>query len=172
MNLRNTETTKRRDQVFQRLQLNMVQRFDNQFDVMYNYSDFKSVEEFRSKYSRFVNPEAHTRIYYVLNHYNNLGILLKDGLIDADLLFQLYSPWSIVSVYEKYELPIIRTQGVSPNGVMYDPMAYYGIKYLYAEAKKRFPTLRWTSVSNQNEFVERGRMFDEFFKDNPQLKTT
>ena len=171
INLRNTEKIRRRDQVFQRLQLNMVQWFDNQFDVMYNYADFKSVEEFRSKYSRFVNPEAQTRIFYVINHFNSLGILLKERLIDADLLFQLYNPVTVVSIYEKYE-PVIRTQGISPNGVIYDPMSYYGYKYLYAEAKKRYPTLKWASATNQKDFVERGRMYDEFFKVNPQLKTT
>jgi hypothetical protein len=168
MTLRNTERIRKRDQVFQRLQTD-PQWFDTIFDIMYNYSDFKNVEEFRSKHSRFVDPGAHTKIYYVLNQYNSLGILLKEGLIDADLLFQLHTPWTFASIYKKYELPCILTQGISPDGVIYDPLSYYGIKYLYAEVKKRYPTLTMGSAINQDEFVKRGGMFDEFFKKNPQL---
>ncbi|MBM3291065.1 hypothetical protein FJY84_00110 [Candidatus Bathyarchaeota archaeon] len=149
----------------------MNQWYDTFFDIMYNYSDFKSVEEFRRKYGQYVNPGVITKIFYVINQFNNLGILLKEGLIDADLLFQLYNPSTVIQIYEKYEL-IIRTQGIQANGVIYDPMSYYGYKYLYAEAKKRYPTLKWTFPTNQKDFVERGRMYDEFFKANPQLKST
>ena len=169
INLRNTEKIRRRDQVFQKLQLNMMQWWDVFFDVMYKYTDFKSVEEFRSKYGYYENPEAHKKIFYVLNHYNSLGSLLKDDLIDADLLFQLYIPWSFMTVYERFELPCIKPQGVLPNGVVYDPTSYHGIKYLYAEAKKRYPKLDYPALRTREEFVERGRMFDELFKKNPQL---
>lgn len=147
----------------------MIQWWDIYIDVMYKYADFNSVEDFRKKYGYSSNPEAMKEIYYVLNHYNSLGILLKDGLIDADLLFQLYVPWGFMTIYERFEYAFIRVQGMFPDGVVYDPKSYYGIKYLYAEARKRFPKLDNPAFMNTVNLVERGRMFDELFKKNPQI---
>jgi hypothetical protein len=54
---------------------------------------------------------------YIMDHYNSLGILLKDGIIEAGELFKIYAPSSVVSIYEKFlpYLSIFLRARVPPN---------------------------------------------------------
>jgi len=86
--LRNTEKIRRRDMVFQKLNPNMIQHYQITYDVV-RMTDWDTLEEYYKKYSRWVNPEAHRKVVYLFNHYNALGILLKDKIVDSEQVFKL-----------------------------------------------------------------------------------
>jgi hypothetical protein len=92
---------RRRDRVFQRLNINVLEHNKIYYDVV-RMVDWDILEEYQRKYSRWVNPEAAAKILYIMDHYNSLGILLKDGIIEAGELFKIYAPSSVVSIYEKF----------------------------------------------------------------------
>jgi len=168
--IRNTEKISRRDMVFQRLNVNMYQHYKILYDVL-NIRDWNTIEEFRSKYSLTANPEAFSKIVYVINHYNCLGILLRDGIVDADEVFQLNPPNAAHAIYTMYE-PWIVTQRMSLDGKPTYPDNYKGFEYLYHEIVKRYPgmvPLREWGTRSDDFRVKWGRTWDEFFKGNPQL---
>jgi hypothetical protein len=168
-NIRINEKIRRRDQVFQKLQVNMLQHNNVLYEVM-NMTDWKTLEELTLKYGRRTNPEAFAKRSYILNHYNCLGILLKDGLVDEDELFQLYPPNTTVALYSEFEL-WIKTQRMHSDGKPSFPEAYRGFEYLADVARKRYPNLlplrMWTGVQPSDDAGAWGRKWDEYFAKNP-----
>jgi hypothetical protein len=76
MMVRNMENARKKDIVFQRLQT-LMQFYETYADVLYTI-EFRSYEEFREKYAR--KPEWMSNVWYVLNHFNALGLLVKRAL--------------------------------------------------------------------------------------------
>ncbi len=157
MMLYNNEKLKRRDLVFQRLQPS-TREFTRALFTTYRMTDWKTVEEYRRKYSYYIDPELNADFYYVLNHFNALGILFKDGIADADQIFQLYNSYTLIGFYEKFE-PIIMVSRMTPSGELHNPDMYMPYELLYEEAKKRFPK-SGRLPGSQEELIEHGRMFD------------
>jgi hypothetical protein len=156
MMLRNNEKLRRRDLVFQRLQ-----PATREFTAAL-YSTFKmqwkTIEEFRRKYNYWSNPDAMTDIYYVLNHFNALGILYKDGIADAEQIFQLYNSYTLIGFYEKFK-HIILVSRMTPTGELHNPDMYKPYELLYLEAKRRFPKSSKIPGSEE-ELIEHGKLFD------------
>ena len=98
--------------------------------------DWNTVEEFHSKYGREANPEAFAKWLYIRSVYNFAGLLLKEKGTDPELIFQLYSPNSIIGLWEQHESIIneVRTRFNHPT--YWEPF-----EFLYKEAKKRYPEL-------------------------------
>ncbi len=104
--------------------------------------DWTTVTEFNEKYSRISNPVAHAKVLYVRNVFNSAGLLLKEKDVDPELLFQLYAPGSVVSLWEK-QLPVV----MNIRQIFNYHELYSGFEYLYNEAKKRYPDLIYPSNS-------------------------
>jgi hypothetical protein len=64
MNLRSTERVKKRDMVFQKLSVNMIQHYDVMYDVV-SMTDWETLEDFQRKYSYIANPEGFKKIVYI-----------------------------------------------------------------------------------------------------------
>ena len=146
-NLRTNEKIRRRDMVFQRLNVNTIQWYNILYDVL-KMVDWETLEEFRRKYSRWTNPEAIAKIMYIMNHYNSLGILLKDGIVGDDEVYNLYAPSSMVALYEKF-LPFLNTFGSEYMG---------GFRYLYDFTKRRYPDRVFRLTRSLEDELENDRM--------------
>ncbi|MBN1682735.1 hypothetical protein JW865_04190 [Candidatus Bathyarchaeota archaeon] len=167
--LRNTEKIKRRDLVFQRLNVNMIEHYRILGEVM-NIRDWNTFEEFSKRYSLVSNFEVFAKISYVINHYNCLGILMKDGIIKAEEVFQLYQPNAAYAIYTLYE-PYIISQRMNRRLEPTCPENFKGFEYLYHEIKRRYPNMTglrdWTTPST--ELSKWDTTWDEVFMKNPQL---
>jgi hypothetical protein len=157
-NLRINEKIRRRDLVFQKLQPSTRDFLKAMFNT-WNMTDWNTIEEYRSKYVWKVNPEANLDFYYVLNHFNALGILYKDGIADPEQIFQLYNSYSLIAFYEKFE-PLIMVARLTPSGELHNPDMYKPFELLYREAKRRYPKSGKLPASKE-ELLEHGRFFDE-----------
>jgi len=127
-NLRLNERIRRRDMVFQRLNVNMIQWYNILYDVL-RMVDWETLEDFRKKYDRWSNPEAMAKMMYIFNHYNSLGILVRNGIVDALEVYQLYAPSTIINLYNKFR-PFLDT---FPHEYM------SGFRFLADDARKRYP---------------------------------
>jgi hypothetical protein len=108
-NLRTNEKIRRRDMVFQKTNVNTYQFYDIMFDVA-RMTDWDTLEEFERKYGYFTSPEVWKKFIYLMSHFNCLGILLRDGFVDANQIFQLYSAGFIMRMCKTFK-PWIDVQG-------------------------------------------------------------
>jgi hypothetical protein len=66
------------------------------------------MRDLNRKYGFRTNPEVFAKLVYVINHYNCLGILLRDRIVEANEVFQLNPSNSAHAIYTMYELWIIQ----------------------------------------------------------------
>jgi hypothetical protein len=81
---------------------------------------------------------------YIMNHYNSLGILVKEGIVDSDQVFMIYSPGIFSRIYRKFR-PWLDTQGYrrfDGKGTPY----YSGIRHLHAEALRLYPDVGYLEL--------------------------
>ena len=101
---------------------------------MLNIWEFEDAEDFFNKYGQTANEEAFITAIEVVFHFEGVGQLLRDGLIDIELVDSLYSS-RVIDLWEKF-LPLVnylRTQAFGrPN-----PDYYKNFEYLYTTLKKR-----------------------------------
>ncbi len=84
MMLRSTEEIRRRDLVFQRLQMPI--QFHKAYGELLYARDITSFEALRTKMGG--KPEEMAKLWYVLNHFNSLGVLVQEGLATSDQIFK------------------------------------------------------------------------------------
>ena len=82
------------------------------------------------------SPESRANFDYIVFRYNNVGLLLKQKMIDPDVLYQLFSPRFIMRLWEKTE-KLIKNNREKRNF----PTHMEAFEYLYHETKKRYPNI-------------------------------
>jgi hypothetical protein len=135
LTLRNTSRARQRELIFQRLQGYSIE-FTKAFADIASYTDWEDAEDFTRKYGMQVNPEAWAKYVYILRAYNFAGILLKERVAEADLIFKLYPPMGVISVWEQFEQTVQDTR--ERRNV---PAHMESFEFLYREAKKRYPEI-------------------------------
>ncbi len=100
--------------------------------------DWKTPEEFYSKYSMAVNPDAFSKQMYIRSVFNMAGLLLKESDVDPKLIFDMYSPVSVVQLWEQYE-PLIQEARVRFNY----PDMWEPFEFLYNEARRLYPDVSY-----------------------------
>jgi hypothetical protein len=128
-----TEKARQRALVYQRLQGYNLEYTRAYIDVA-SYTDWETVEEFREKYGLLTNPEAYSKHLYIRKVYNLAGILLMENVADADVIFRLYPPGAVISIWEQF-YPYIQYS----RKIRKDPTKDEAFEFLYNEAKKRYP---------------------------------
>ena len=91
--------------------------------------EWDNYDDYLSKYGRKANPEAWARLWSYLIKFDDVGLMLRRGLIEIEDLYEL-SGRSIPSVWKKYR-PIIeesRKRG--------DPTSMGWLEYLVEEMHK------------------------------------
>jgi hypothetical protein len=124
----NTETRQ-----FQLLmQLSAPQFTKEGFRTYYEFTtmEWKDYDDFEKKYGSDVNPESLYTRDFIASWFHKAGILLRYGMIDRELLYDLLGPDSI-SQWNKYG-EIVRTQ----RELYSYPEMYRDWDYLYDEMVK------------------------------------
>ena len=70
--------------------------------------EWENYDDFERKYGSDNNPEAYAKRLSSWFGQNNIGIMLKDGLIDADMVYDAFGG-TVIMFWKKWE-PIIREQ--------------------------------------------------------------
>ena len=95
----------------------------------YLYDNF---DEFLQKYHVTANPEAYTDLMMLCAFFEGLGILVKKGLIDINLVEDLFSQ-RIMWLWEEKATPNVDRARQLTN----DPTQFDSIEYLYNLMKQR-----------------------------------
>ena len=95
-------------------------------------------QEWGSTHEEYKNHsrESKSNFNYVQVRYNGLGVMLKQKMMDPDLLFQVFPTGNIIRFWEKME-NIILDYRETTGDVTYNE----GFEYLYNEARKRYPDI-------------------------------
>ena len=124
------EKSRQRDMIFLRFQ-----GFDKEYhDAIADVLDQEwgdTIDDWRTH-----SPESRSNFNYVQVRFNNLGVMLKNEMMEPDLFFQVFPTGNIIRFWEKME-DIILDYRETTGDVRYNE----GFEYLYIEAKKRFPEI-------------------------------
>ena len=131
--LRNTSKARLREVIFQRGQVYNLD-YAEAFAEVINMDNWETVEEFQEKYGPSTNPVKWAKYVYITRVYNIGGILLEENMADADLIFKLYPPYSVMRIWELFK-PITQDLRERRNY----PDAYRSFEFLYRQAKQRYP---------------------------------
>ena len=132
--LRNTSKARQRELIFLRFQ-----SFDREWarawtNVLFN--GMGSLEEWQKYFHPTENPDNFTDMIFIQTRYQNLGLMLKEKVMEPELLFRIYQPRSIMIAWEHYEDNIKYRRETSKNPTLLD-----GFEYLYNETKNRYPDI-------------------------------
>jgi len=98
-------------------------------------AEFKDFDDFVKKYGAPVSREpVSVSILVICNFFEHLGVLVKNKLVDAHLVFQLFA---IAHFWEKVK-PVV--EGMRKE--FHEPALYEWFEYLYNEVKKREQILK------------------------------
>ena len=124
-----TEKARQRDMIIQRSQTYGMDYMRAWYEAS-NMTDWDDVEDFNEKYR---GSESRIKWMYLMRQFTLARLHLKEGA-DPELLFYLYPPTSVMTLWERFE-PVLRYQSERSN----DPRMWEPFEYLYNEAKNRFP---------------------------------
>lgn len=118
---------------------NLFVRFQN-FDIAYSIAreDFNE-QEWDGTFEDYLkhSPESRVNFNYLHMRLNNIGIMLKEKLMNPDIFYQLFPPLQTMSVWERVG-PIIKDYREIYN----DPTYCEAFEYMYNDAKTRYPDLK------------------------------
>jgi hypothetical protein len=132
--LRNQERTRQRDQLHLRIQSADIPYSRAWTNVLFKNASTR--EEWREIYHPVKDPVLFADMIFIQNRFQSLGIMLKDKIIDPDLLYRIYQPNSILVTWEHYRPNILaRREEINDPNILSD------FEYLYNETVKRFPDI-------------------------------
>jgi hypothetical protein len=100
-------------------------------------SEFKDYDDFKKKYGKLISKNQIPMSFTMIgNFYEQVGVLLKNKLVDASLIDQLLP---VTMTWEKME-PMV--EGMRKE--YHDPHTFEWFEYLYNEIKKREQKLQST----------------------------
>jgi hypothetical protein len=164
MMLRNTEKIRRRDLIFQKLQV-PLEFYEAYYPALRN-RDWNSIEEFREKHI-LKESGLMPKVSYLLNHFNALGMLYQEGLATPEQIFQQYVPLSIITIFEKYKGLIVLDR-LTPSMEVHNPNAFKGFELLYNEAKRLYPKSPRGPFTRE-VLLEHARKVDDLLKSGAPL---
>ena len=97
---------------------------------------FDTYEEWQEKYGPLANPEAYSSLMTLVGYTNTYGLILKEGLLEADLLYQLWTPTTALSVWHRAE-PVIKAWREKYK----DHNLYAPFEDLVEDIKRRYPEI-------------------------------
>jgi len=82
------------------------------------FKDVKSQEEWIEALNPFKNPDNFADTIFLQSRYQAIGMMLKEKVVDPELLFQIYQPNSIMRAWESFE-PSISFRRESIDRLLY-----------------------------------------------------
>lgn len=92
---------------------------------------WEDFDDFRKKYDSTVNPDHFAIRWYLWKFYDNLGYMLKQNIVDVDMVYNLVGGPSFDQFWEKFE-PIIFEQRILYD----DPSWFRWWEYMVGEVRK------------------------------------
>jgi len=153
MTLKNAEREKRRQTILMRLPATNKEYFDSYYQIRY-LLDWKTRQEFREKHG--TDPEIVSKIAFVANVYNTLGILYMEKLMSIEDIGKLYSPTGIIAMFERFEwmIPVNRRNSYGEDS---DPGFWVPFETLYRELKRRYSGIEGMVGSREENEARRDR---------------
>ncbi len=128
-NMKNTLETRQAQLFKEFLKTQESYEFSKMFqEIFYDWS-WRDFDEYMSKYGK-TNIDARTKMTVVFGFFEGLGIMVRRGLISADLVYE-FNYNSIIGFWERYS-PIVMALRQSFNS----PQFYEPIEWLYGEMKR------------------------------------
>jgi hypothetical protein len=138
--LREFNTTKKKELTLTRLQTSNLEYYDTFVDV-YNM-EWNTVEEFFEKYGIRNNPRAYAKWLFLMFRFQGIGSMLKGGVVDPDHFFEVYSPRSFLRIWTKYKPVIMYYRDQTRN-----PATMGNVEYLANAVMERYPEMPERSIS-------------------------
>ena len=137
LNLQNQNKT-RKAQLTMSFYIHVTRRefWEQWVNVMY-HQPFETIEEWDENYGPVTNPEAATDFFTTKQVFEGAGILLKEGVIESELLFRYLPKIIIRSTWERFE-PWVTGIRASYN----DPMFGGMFEYFYKETMRLYPDIQ------------------------------
>jgi hypothetical protein len=113
------------------------------FEEIIRKWDWTDFDDYLEKYGQENNPAAHNQMLKVCVHWEHVGLLVRDGLIDADLIWHWVGAYPI-SLWNKLE-PVIREFRAQfetpPKGMMFEWFEdlVYRLRIERKKDRERFP---------------------------------
>ena len=114
----------------QQLIADLTKEFMKDLEQMLVYWSYSDYDDFYSKYGADVNPDDHGKFDSLLQYYQGIGLLVRRGSIDPELVYKLMR-FSIIAFWEKYKT-IVEVDRERYN----TPKLFDDIEYLYDLMKK------------------------------------
>ena len=131
--LRNANKTKDRELINQRLMM-ITDEFYSKWNQMM-FGEWSNFEEW------LTSPSGRAENGDILNYFctlfNSVGLLIKNRMLDSDLIFSVYAPHFVIVTWEKVS-PVVKGSREVFN--YYE--LFSGFEYLYNEAKRQYPDIR------------------------------
>jgi hypothetical protein len=134
--LRNIGKNRRLDTLFRHMEMNYSAKMALKWNDVAFRQEYESYEEWLEKYGALQNPEAYRNFVEVLNGSNLWGIILKERLLEPEILYQFQQPMSNLAVWLKAE-PVIKEWRKRYN----DPTLFTSFEYLIEDIQRRYPDL-------------------------------
>ena len=106
-------------------------------DVVFK-QNFLTYDEWNEKYGTDY-PDHYTNLAAVVQYYEILGGLLREGLVSIELLENIWQPIHLVCVWERVE-PVVK--GWRKRYM--DDSIYHNIEYLFDRFMERHPAMSFT----------------------------
>ena len=132
--LRNQERARQRDQ----LQLR-IQSADLPYARAWTNVIFKKAtnrEEWMEVYNPFTDPELFAEMIFIQARFQSLGVMLKEKIIDPELLYRIYQPSSILATWEHY-----RPNVLARREELNDPNLMSEFESLYNATREKYPNV-------------------------------
>ena len=101
--------------------------------IKLNSREWSDFQDWQSKYQPIQNPEEGTYEATVFTFYDGVGVFVRRGLIDIDLVDELLSN-SFISLWERFRDIIYSIREFNNS-----PRMYQNVEYLYNELMKLRP---------------------------------
>jgi hypothetical protein len=128
LTLRNTNKT-RKTQLFMDVYTKFLGTVETtQENLEFNRLEFDGYDDFIEKYGLDVNPRVFAKLYHSMMFYEGIGLLVKRGLIDIEMVEDFMSG-VIMGFWGKYG-PILKEFGVQYNYPTYGEWTEYLYKQI------------------------------------------
>ena len=151
MNMKNTLETRKADILQRHAQINATQDFMDAWHDLYYNQNFLTFQEWRQDYG-VTSPDHYTSLIAMIQYYEILGVLLRQGLVDMELVEQLWQPLHIIIIWEKVE-PVVKGW----RETYADDSIYSNIEYLFNRYMERHPEANKTRSVVKRQYAQRNK---------------
>jgi len=150
-NMKLTLEARKADILQRHCQISASQDFmDSWQDVFYN-QNFLTYEEWKSDYGPH-KPEHYTCLTAMVQYHEILGGLLKQGLVDIDLLEKTWQPLHVIVMWERISVVVKGWRDTYK-----DDSIYSNFEFLFDEYMRRHPEAEASRAVVREQFAERNK---------------